>query len=65
MSLVFTHNDRARACDHEGTLGRAASDGSRLCVRCGITIKPRARETFTQPADVEPAGKSNVTSLGS
>lgn len=50
MSLVFTHYDRTHLCDHEGMLGRAAPDGSRMCVRCGTTTYPAAdREAFTEP----------------
>lgn len=50
MSLVFTHYDRTYLCDHEGVLGRAAPDGSRMCVRCGTVVEAQERETFTEPA---------------
>jgi hypothetical protein len=49
MSLIFTHYDRTHACNHTGMLGRPASDGSRMCVRCGKTVRPEKAETFTRP----------------
>lgn len=48
MSLLFAHYDRTHLCDHTGMLGRPASDGSRICVRCGQTV-PAEVETFTEP----------------
>ena len=47
MSLLFTNIDRLDACDHNGTLGPEAADGSRTCVRCGAVVRP---ESFTKPA---------------
>jgi hypothetical protein len=57
MSLIFTHYDRTHACNHTGMLGRTAEDGSRVCVRCGKTIRPENKplraQTFTKPAGRE------------
>jgi hypothetical protein len=48
MSMIFTHHDgRTQECDHEDSLGRELSDGSRICLRCGQTV---TAEQFTRPA---------------
>jgi hypothetical protein len=64
MSLIFTHHDnRTDSCDHDGMLGRAAADGTRMCVRCGETVKPE-RDSFTEPARRERGRRATTTMVG-
>jgi len=60
MSLIFTHYDRTQLCTHEGMLGKAAKDGSRICIRCGRTVRD---ESFTEPAGQKSGRQTESTTL--
>jgi len=65
MSLIFTHYDRTHACNHDGMLGREASDGSRMCCRCGKTVQPEPKaESFTRPVGRTADRRPSIRKVG-
>lgn len=63
MSMIFTNYDRTANCDHAGCLGPMLEDKSRICMRCGRTV--REGEKFTKPAASQGGRPRRSSPLGS